>query len=420
MKLSYWEKTDNSGMLYPLILTLSTQSNFEFCVCLSEDVNPEKLKDALEKTYARFRFAKVELQNNLFRSCFVENNREVVVHKNTGKLLGRIDFAKNNNYPVEVSYIGKEIHFKFFHALSDGTGASVFIRYLVIEYAKNSGVDVVNDNQTEKPGEHENAYQRYLDRSVSKKGLISNMKSSALQVKGKFFHHDGLGLICGELPLADVIAVSKKYNTTITVLLGALAMQTVEEIYGDKKQKPTLFIPVNLRKFFQSNTLLNFVSSAKCVLPPDLGDLSNTVGLLKTAIDNELSTDNLKKALLVASTVATNPVTKFCPFFLKRELITLGREFVTKSTQTMILSNIGAFDFPKELGDFVTNAYFCLNCNRRTPVNMSISSYNGVLSICFTRHIFEKKIEKLFFEKLRSLGLDAEIHSNFRENDYDL
>lgn len=420
MKISYWEKADNSGMLYPLILTLSTQSNFEFCVCLSSKVDPEKLKDALEKTYDRFKFAKVELQNNLFRSCFVENNQEVVVHESKGKLLGRIDFQKNNDYLVEVSFVDNEIRFKFFHALSDANGALIFVRYLLIEYAKNEGIAVVNDNDDEKEGEHENAYQRYFDKSISNKGLIANAKSSALQVKGKFFRHDGLGFICGELPLDEVRKVAKKHNATVTVFLGALLMLTVNELYGDGKQKPSLFIPVNLRKFFPSNTLLNFVSSAKCVLPPDIDDLTKTIELLKKSLADELSTENLKKSLVLASTVANNPVTKFCPFFLKRELITLGREFVTKCTQTMILSNVGSIDLPEELSSLVSSVYFYLNCNRRTPVNTSVSSYNGVLSICFTRHIVDKKIERLFFEKLRDLGLNAEIHSNFRENDYDL
>ena len=70
-------------------------------------------------------------------------------------------------------------------------------------------------------------------------------------------------------------------------------MLTVNELYGNGKKSPSLFIPVNLRKYFPSNTLLNFVSSAKCILPPDIKDLENTIELLSSALNNELKEENL-------------------------------------------------------------------------------------------------------------------------------
>lgn len=420
MRLTYWEKTDNSGMIYPLILTLSAQSNFEFCITLSEPVDPEILRQALVNTYERFSYAKVELQNNFFRSCFVENNAKVVVHKNNGKTLGRINFVKNNNYLVVVSFVDCEIHLKIFHSLSDGTGAFVFVKYLLIEYARLKGVNVENDNKVELDGEHENAYDKYIDKSVGRKGLLSDAKAPALQIKGKFFRNDGLGLIVGDIPLDDIHALSRRYGCSITVLLGAVVIETIKELYGNKKGQPSLFFPVNLRRFFPSNTLLNFVTSAKCVLSAEKTSLEETIAELKAVLKDRLSETNLKRALLLASTIANNPITRFCPFFLKRQLITFGRELTTQGTQTMILSNLGEFVLPEKVKPLVSGINFYLNCNRRTPVNMSVSSYNGTLSVCFTRHIVERNVEKLFFEKMRALGLDFEIRSNYREDLYGL
>lgn len=422
MDLTYWTKTDNSGMLYPLILTLSQQSNYEISVTLSNSVNPDLLKKALVNTYQRYKFFKVELQNNLFRATFVENNREVIIHKYGGKLIGRINFNKNNNYLIEVSYIDSEVHVKFFHGLADANGAVEFIKYLVCQYLTLSGV-TINDKYFElKEGEDSNAYQHYFDKNVSKKGLISNAKSSALQVKGKFFKHDGLGYILGEIDAKKAMETSKNFNCSLTVLLGAVAIQTVCEIYkkDNSQKKPALFLPVNLRKFFPSNTMTNFVSSAKCVINGDTRDLSSIIEELKEVLANELKLNNLKRAISLASTVATNPITRFCPFFLKRMLITFGRELVTKGTQTMILSNLGVVRFPDEVLQYVKDVNFFLNCNRRTPVNMTVYTFNDKLSVCFTRHIVKKDIEALFFKKMRALGLDFEISANYREDEYDL
>lgn len=417
---TYWKKTDNSGMLYPLILTLSAQSNYEICVFLASPAEPDKLRLAVEKAYDRYKCNKVELQNNLFRTCFVENNRPVVIHENNGKLVGRIKFGQNNDYLIEVSYRGNEVHFKFFHSLSDGKGATVFINCVLTEYVKLLGAEITEVYFPVKEDENENAYQRYLDKSLSKKGLISGMSSPALQVKGRYFKRDGLGLISGEAPVSDLLTVSRKYGCSITVLLGAVAMLVVNEMYGDGKKAPALFVPVNLRKYFPSNTLSNFVSSAKCVLPPDIKELESTIKLLSEALNNELKPENLKKAILLASTVDTNPFVKYCPLFIKRAFIKLGREIVTTGTQTMILSNLGNITLPEEVMPYVKNFHFYLNCNRRTPVNFTISSYNGTATVCFTRHIVEKKIERAFFEKMRELGVDFEINSNFKEDEYGL
>lgn len=414
---TYWKETDNSGMLYPLITTLSQQSNYEICVLLSDVVDKDKLKRALERAYDRFKCNKVELQNNFFRACFVENNRPIVIHDNDGVLVGRINFRKNNNYLIEVSTKENELHLKFFHALSDGQGAIVFIGCLLTEYAKECGACVDEDYFPEKEGENENAYRKYLDKTISKKGLLGAMSEGALQVKGSFFKSDGLGTISGEAPVSKVLELSRRYGCSMTVLLGAVAMLCVNEIYGDGKKSPSLFVPVNLRKFFKTNTLSNFVSSAKCVLPPNIHDLEETIKLLSVSLENELKEENLKKAILLASTVDTNLLVKYCPLFIKRAFIKLGRELVKTSTQTMILSNLGKVGFPPVVMPFVKDVKFFLNCNRRTPVNFTVSTFNDTLSVCFTRHIVEKKVEKLFFEKMRALGVDFEISSNFKEDE---
>ena len=414
---TYWNKTDNSGMLYPLITTLSAQSNYEICVLLADVVDKSKLLRALTRAYDRFKCNKVELQNNLFRACFVENNRPIVIHENNGVLVGRINFRKNNNYLIEVSTKDNEIHLKFFHALSDGQGAIVFISCLLVEYAKECGVEISEDYFPEKEGENENAYRKYIDKSISKKGLIGAMSASALQVKGNPFKHDGLGSISGVAPVSEVLALSRRYGCSMTVFLGAVAMLTVNELYGDGKKAPSLFVPVNLRKYFKTNTLSNFVSSAKCVLPPDISDLAETTKLLNSALEKELQEENLKKAILLASTFDTNPFVKFCPLFIKRAFIKLGRELVTRGTQTMILSNLGKVAFPKEVMPYVKDIKFFLNCNRRTPVNFTVSSFKDTLTVCFTRHIVDRKVEKLFFEKMRALGVDFEISSNFKEEE---
>ena len=415
MKAAYWRKADYSGMLYPLIMTLSSQSNFRLSAKLVEKVDPDVLLAALKEAYDRYYMFKVELNNGLFRSCFVENFDEPKIYLDGGVALGRIKVNANRGFLIKVSYYENNVYAEFFHGLTDGTGAAEFFGYLLSAYVSLSlGVDI-DEYYPVKSGEDEDAYERYYDSKVKGNALSSVSKNSA-QVKGKFFRHEGLGIISGKCEFAKIRSLSKEYGCSVTALLGAFALSAAESTLVKKDGKsPSVMIPVNLRRFFPSDTLLNFV----CMENVRLENVENTPKEYAKEIGAKLSyalnADHLKQSISVTSTVARNAFVRFTPAFIKRSLIVLGRALVSNTKQTLIVSNLGEFKLPNEVSSHVLDVEFLLNCNERTPLNLGIVSYNGKMRMSFSRHIVVTDVEKRFFESLREAGIDCEIRSNYRE-----
>jgi len=418
MKVAYWRKTDNSGMLYPMIMTLSQQSNFTLSATLSEKVEPDLLLSALKSTYERYRMFKVELNNGFLRACFVENFDEPKIFENNGVILGRINVNANNGYLIRITYYEKRIFGEFFHGLTDGGGATHFFSYLLSAYVSlKHGVEFKEENFPRLDGEEEDAYERYYDKSIGTKGVLKSVSKNAAQVKGKFFRHDGMGVISGSCDFQEIKALSKDFGCSVTSLLGAFALSAcVNSRASTDKNAPAVMFPINLRKFFPSDTLLNFVCMETISVDKDLPktprEYAKSIG---KDLKERLNQDHLKFSISVASTVAHNPVVKFAPSFLKRSLIVLGRSFVTKTKQTIIVSNLGSFDLPKDVEPYVLDVEFLLNCNERTPLNMAVLTYKGKVRVSFTRHILENDVERKFFEQMRAEGIDFTVRSNYRE-----
>lgn len=418
-KTVYSRPADHSGLLYPLIMSLSEQSNYRFQASLYEQVKPDILLSAYKKTLNRFPSFKVELDVGLFRPSFVENFNEPFIEEYDGIVLGRMDPLRNRQYLLKLSYKDKKIFLEVFHGLADGNGALKFFSYLLDSYVfLDKGTTDPDADYPILDGEDEDAYERYYDRSALRKGMLKNANKNALQIKGKKYILDGKSLMKVTLDTDELLKISKSYNCTLSIFLGAIALLSAVEISDNKNEKryPALFLPVDLRRAFPSNTVNNFVCTAKCkVRDYKNKELTSYIEQLKEELTKETAKDKLLSEMAFTSTVAKNPIIKYIPLFLKRFFIKLGRELVTASKQTIILSNLGRITLPAGLEKELESITFALNCNGRTPLNMSVASFKGKTFITFTSILKEKLFQARFLQYLKEFGLDFTLGGEFKE-----
>ncbi len=418
-KTVYSRPADHSGLLYPLIMTLSEQSNYRFQASLYEPVKPDILLSAYKQALNRFPSFKVELDVGLFRPSFVENFNEPFIEEYDGIVLGRMDSLRNRQYLLKLSYKDKKIYLEVFHGLADGTGALKFFGYLLDYYVfLDKGTTNPEDDYPVLEGEDEDAYERYYDRSALRKGMLKNANKNALQIKGRKYILDGKSLMKVTIDTEELLRISRSYNCTLSVFLGGVALLSAVEISENKRRKrcPTLFLPVDLRQAFPSNTVNNFVCTAKCkVRDYQNAELTSYISQLKDELVKETERDKLASEMAFTSTVAKNPIIKYVPLFLKRFFIKLGRELVTASKQTIILSNLGKITLPNNLEKELESISFALNCNGRTPLNMSVASLKGKTFINFTSILKEKSFQTRFLQHLRDMGLDFTLSGEFKE-----
>ena len=416
-----WYRLDNSAMIYPMVITLKSQSLYRLGVALKEDVDKAHLSSAVNSALERYPFYKVELKRGFFRHYLDENPLTPIVEEDDGALLKILNFRHNRNYLIRVTYFKKRIFIDYFHGLCDGNGALEFLKTTLYYYfkLKNEPISkngIITLSSERKAGEIEDAFQKYYKKFNLADGTKKMLGESAYGIKSKQFSGTGYGLIQGMVSTESLLAASREHSTTITVLLSALAMLSVAKSYDLSKQKGSLtaFIPINLRKFFPTDTLGNFTVFAKCVIPKDTAPtLEDYIDVLKVKLSNQLQMDELQTKLSFTSLMDKMTFFRYLPLGFKAFISKIGRAFSFRPKQTMIISNLGKINIT---GERIDHFMFNLNCSAKTPINMGIITFEDKTVVAFSRKLIETEVEKNFFRQLSTLCGEVTVESNFRED----
>ncbi len=420
-KNSKWYRLDNSGMIYPMVITLKTQSLYRLGVLLTEDVNPKFLSAAVSAALTRYPYFKVELKAGLFRHYLEENYRTPKIEEDDGVLLKILNFRHNRYYLFRTTYSGKRIFIDFFHGLTDGNGGLEFLKTVLYYYFKTANTpiprgDIKTISVPISEEETEDAFKKYYKKIKLISGTKKMAGGSAFRATGKQFVYDGFGLIQAEVSTEALLKAARSHNCSITVFLASLALISFAEKYGASKQKEDFvaFIPVNLRKRFPSKTMFNFTNFAKCAVPRNAYiQLDSFIEYVKSALKEQLSEEELQVKLSFSSLMDKMFFLRFMPLPIKAFISKIGRELSPKSKQSMIISNLG--EVKLEDGKSVEHFLFNLNCSEKTPINMGIVSYNGKTIISFTRKLIDTEIEQAFCRRLSDECGEVKVSGNFRE-----
>lgn len=415
-----WYKFDNSAIVYQMVITPYAQSLFRLGVKLREDVQKEVLEQAIEKAFQRHPYFRSELKRGFFRPYFDENTQRFLVEQDNGTLLHLIDFKKNNRFVIRVTYFGKRIFIDYFHGLCDASGAMEFLKTVLYYYFEISGLPIGHDKiktHFDAPDheETEDAFARYYLKPSLSKGVNSMAGGKAFRMKDKTFHLTGYGLIQATVKTENLLSVSRSYGCSITVFLTSLLLESIAKVYGTdtKKGNFVAFIPINLRKRYPSRTLRNFTIFAKCVIPKDTEmTLENLIPIVKKLLSDQLDTQEMELKMGFSSLMATMPLLKYMPLFLKSAISKISRN-LSPAKQTFILSNLGNVEIDDN--PYIESFLFNLNCNKKTPNNAAIVSYGEKTVISFTRKLVPTNVEKEFCRSLARLVGNVEVISNFRE-----
>ena len=184
-----------------------------------------------------------------------------------------------------------------------------------------------------------------------------------------------------------------------------------------KKRKPVkLLIPVDLRRIYNSESLRNFALYITPGVNPQLGTF--TLEEIMQAIHHQLGVELTEKQMKmkIAKNVSDelNPVLRFTPLFLKNIVMKWVYNAIGETKSCLTLSNLGVIKLPDEMYPFIKRMDFILGTQATTPNNCGVLSYGDKIYINFTRNIKEPTLERIFFTKLRSMGLHVTVESNSR------
>lgn len=422
-----WLKLDNTAKLYPMLVTDSTQNIFRVTIELNEPVDPILLKEATQIILPRFPSFNVKLTNGFFWCYFEENSSAVNVEQDDGIILSHITDEVNNRFLFRVKYYNKNIILEIFHILSDGHGSTEFAKALTYQYLLLKGKDVRSENKVitiNSPisaKEVEDSFvAHYTNKRLKELDIKSIKGSSSYRINGTMPNKLSQGVIQGELPLDKVLELSRKYSCTLTVFTAALALFSIfkTNIMTKKLKKSIIsFIPINLRSYYPSKTIRNFVMFSRAGVSKD--DKAETLEDFIYAVKRDLSKDmelsSIENKVNASVKLQRMPIMRMLPLPLKHLVMRTSVRFLRSNRHTLPISNVGRTILPESMQAYVRNIYYTNNTAPNLPISIGINSYNNILNVVFSRCILETDIEKFFFKFFTEKDIEVQITSNMWE-----
>ena len=421
-----WYKLDLSANVYPTLQRKNFSNVYRISLSLKETIQPDILQKALDMTLSRFPTFQVALRKGLFWRYLEANHRPgPYVREDIENPCMPMHFKSNNRYLIRIYYYEKRISLEVFHSLSDGAGTLYFLKTLTAVYLRLLGHDIPNGegvldiNETPDPEEFEDAYLRYASSKIGR----PRSQGNAYRVRGTKEPFYTLNIICGVIPVDKLRVVSKNYGVTITEYLNAVLIYSL--LQKQKAEKPfrekpvTLAMPVNLRSFFPSKTLRNFISMVYPSIDPRMGDytfeeiLAHVHNYMRYYINPKF----LNADIVTNVSVQQNPFIRIVPLFIKDFTVRKFYANVQDGQSSAGLTNVGLTKLPKEMQAFVERFDVLMGQPFSARTNCAIISYQNVLTVNFTSSIKETDVERYFFRKLVQDGVPVKVETNRKMED---
>ena len=419
-----WMRLDNAAKIYPAAKRRNWNNFFRISATLTEPIDTGVLASALDVTARRFPSIAVRLRRGVFWYYLEEIPKTPSIQPEKSCPLAHAPFHEVRQCAFRVLVYKNRVAVEFFHALTDGTGALVFVKTLLAEYlSEKYGLSVPAEKgvlgrlEEPAPEELEDSFARYAGDVTA-----SRAESTAYHLSGTPERDGYKNLVTMIIPAEKLRACAKEHGVSVTELLCAAMMQAIGELQAEKvpnvrHRKPVkVLIPVNLRNLFPSRSLRNFASYITPEIDPRMGDcsFSELCSLVhhKMGLENNRRTMRAKFAANVAS--ERSPILRVMPLFIKNIAMKAVFDAVGECKSCLCLSNLGRVELPEVMVPYVQRMDFIIGVQARAPHDCGVVTWGDTVYINCIRSIQEPELEYRFYRVLHRLGLPVKVESNQR------
>jgi len=409
-----WKKLDNAAKIFPAAANKTDTQVFRFSCELYEEIDPAILEKALSASIQEFKVFQCTMKRGIFWYYLEETDMLPAVSEEYKPLCSRLYRKNKPGLLFEVTYYKCRINFEVHHVLTDGTGALRFLQNIVSKYLS------ISHDLHEPPLGYDASQYQMNDDSFSKyysddKPAKASKKVKAAKLRGSRLSNEQLGVITGHVSVRDVLSASHKHNATLTEFLSACLIKAIGETFTlrERKKPIVLAIPVNLRKYFPSESARNFfsVQYMDCAYSNHT-DFEQILSKIKADFSSKLTKENLSANMNKFFSIETNYAIKIAPLFFKDIVLKIAYDLSMKES-TAGLSNIGTANMPPVLMPFIRSFDICASTNK---LQLCICSAGDVLSLSFTSPFASTEIQRCFFRILTEFGINAEISTNLADD----
>ena len=408
-----WFPLEDSGKIYPMSMEHGKMAIFRLSAYLKEDVVPEILQMALTFTIKRFPTFATTVKKGVFWHYLDTTKGHFSIYEEMEEPCQPLKVSRSGSSSFRVIYFQNRISVEFFHVLTDGKGGMVFLNALVCEYLRLLGVNIsvkeglwdINDTPTLK--EVVNEFDM-VEHSENASGLINKR---SLQMNGKLTDTRPNQIIHFKMNYRDLKKASTKYNVTITAFVLSLMFIAIKSSIDHLKGDVTIQVPINMRKFYQSETVRNF--TLYCGIRLDLQQITTLEEITKLVMEQLIAKGSKEKMgeMLTATNRLVNAI-RFVPRIIKMPFANRLYGFLGDQAFTSTLSNIGLVKLPEEYNKYIDSMDFVLGTAPNNRAICGLITYNETSTLSISKTTKDPSFEDSIYRLLKEEEIDVKIEGS--------
>lgn len=399
-----WFPLDNAAKIYPMTANNRKMAVFRVSVYLTRTVRPELLRTALAFAVRRFPHFTTGVRCGFFWHYLDRSVRRFEVSPDADVPCRRLNVSPYGSPPFRVSFFANRISADFFHLLTDGTGGLLFIKTLAAEYLRLLGAEV-SEFPTDVPALGRELSNDFLYVPPARPAGFADRP--ALQLSGKLTLRQPARVLHFAFSADALHALARKNGTTVTVLTLAMIFRA-SAMSSEGDGSIQIQVPINLRKYYGSETLRNF--SLFCNIRIPKSSCFDVLSLIPE-ISAQLSAATARETLDAGAAMTNRLVRllRFVPLALKRPAARAVYGILGEKVFTTTLSNLGAVVLPDSMKPYVEGFDFVLGNAGINRAACALISYGGRAVLSVTKNTDNPAFELALERIAGALGLETDI-----------
>ncbi len=412
----YWRRLDNSAKIFPISNGKKYSTVFRLSAVLKEKVEPEILEEAVKEALEKYKSFKVRMKPGFFWYYLEHNTKLPKIEEEKDYPCQYIEPHRNNNYLFKVTYFENKVNIDIFHSLTDGNSGATFLKEIIYTYLELKYPDELDSEERKTKKIEYDTEDSYM-KNYDKKAKSNASSKKAYILKGRKIPLGAISAIHEIIDLEELKKECEKQNATITQYLTAVLIFSIyQENYKKAKgKKPVkVCIPVNLKKYFPSNTISNFFSyiTVEAEMKKDnIDTFDKILDFVKRDFKKRLTEEEIIKTMSANVKIGNNPLIRPIPLILKKAIVRLSYIEIRKYTTTTF-SNIGRIGIIGKYKDYIDYFLMLIAPEPVERIKCSSCTFENKMVFTFTSILQDNNIEKGFYEFLKSKGIKIQIESN--------
>lgn len=381
-----WYRVDNVAKVFLASCGKRDSRTFRVSCTLKEDIDEKILNEAVSEAIAERPSLQVTIQRGFFwhymESTDTPLKASIEDDRPCPPLYNEDDY---NQLHLKVSYFNNRINLEVFHAIADGNGAIDFLNLIVNHYLRRKyPQQLANLSMTSGASDKdlsEDSFKQFYSKIKNSK---KNKERNSYKISGIKHPYKQLRFFEVHMPADALLAKARELNVTLTSYLSSRFMLSVyKDMPALKRNKPiTISMPVDLRKFYPSNTLRNFFNSVNVshVVKKD-ETLESVARTFNSKLKELLTPESIAERMDGYEQMERGFAVRLVPLFIKNPVVNAVTRHKARKV-TAVVSNLGIMKVPEEASDYIesyvaycsTNSIFITFCTYNNELVMGISS----------------------------------------------